>query len=79
MNKKDVIEKLKEKTNYDEEKCTIINDVLEGNVFIGKNNKLKIIKQLEERLEISSSEAENIYEISMEIIVTGIKGCFKKE
>lgn len=43
MNKKEVIKKLGEVTNLSEEKCIIINDILEEHFIIGKNNKEKII------------------------------------
>lgn len=39
MNKKGFILKLKEKLNYDEEKCIKINEILEDTFLIGKKNK----------------------------------------
>ena len=50
MNKKEVIKKLGEVTNLSEEKCIIINDILEEHFIIGKNNKEKIISDISENL-----------------------------
>ena len=77
MNKRGFINKLKEKINYDEEKCIIINNVLEENFIIGKKNKVKITTQLEEKLNVTSEEAEKIYNIAMEIIGYEIKESIK--
>lgn len=77
MNKIGFINKLKEKTNYDEEKCIIINSVLEENFIIGNKNKVKITTQLEEKLNVTSEEAEKIYNIAMEIIGSAIKESIK--
>ena len=55
MNKKEVIKKLGEVTNLSEEKCVIINDILEEHFIIGKNNKEKIISDISEKLEKTCS------------------------
>lgn len=73
MNKKEVIKKLGEVTNLSEEKCVIINDILEERFIIGKNNKEKIISDISEKLETTREESENIYESAMSIIGSGIK------
>lgn len=77
MNKKDVIKKLGEVTNLSEEKCVIINDILEEHFIIGKNNKEKIISDISEKLETTREESENIYELAMSIIGSGIKDKLK--
>ena len=77
MNKKEVIKKLGEVTNLSEEKCIIINDILEENFIIGKNNKEKIISDISEKLETTREESENIYELAMSIIGSGIKDKLK--
>ena len=77
MNKKDVIKKLGEVTNLSEEKCIIINDILEEHFIIGKNNKEKIISDISEKLETTREESENIYELAMSIIGSGIKDKLK--
>lgn len=77
MNKKEVIKKLGEVTNLSEEKCIIINDILEEHFIIGKNNKEKIISDISEKLEKTREESENIYELAMTIIGSGIKDKLK--
>ena len=77
MNKKEVIKKLGEVTNLSEEKCIIINDILEEHFIIGKNNKEKIISDISEKLETTIEESENIYESAMSIIGSGIKDKLK--
>lgn len=77
MNKKEVIKKLGEVTNLSEEKCIIINDILEEHFIIGKNNKEKIISDISEKLETTREESENIYELAMSIIGSGIKDKLK--
>ena len=77
MNKKKVIKKLGEVTNLSEEKCIIINDILEEHFIIGKNNKEKIISDISEKLETTREESENIYELAMSIIGSGIKDKLK--
>ena len=77
MNKKEVIKKLGEVTNLSEEKCIIINDILEEHFIIGKNNKEKIISDISEKLETTKEESENIYELAMSIIGSGIKDKLK--
>lgn len=77
MNKKDVIKKLGEVTNLSEEKCIIINDILEEHFIIGKKNKEKIISDISEKLETTREESENIYELAMTIIGSGIKDKLK--
>lgn len=77
MNKKEVIKKLGEVTNLSEEKCIIINDILEEHFIIGKNNKEKIISDISEKLETIREESENIYELAMSIIGSGIKDKLK--
>ena len=77
MNKKEFIEELVKKTNYDEDKCIIINDILEDNFIIGKKNKEKTISNLIEKLNIDKKEANNIYDISSSIIMNAIKDKIK--
>lgn len=73
MNKTKFIEELSKKINYDEEKCLVINTILEDNFFLSKQSKPKIINDLMEQLNIKNDEAENIYTISIDIIKTGLK------
>lgn len=77
MNKAKFIEKLKEKLTIEEKDAIVINDILENNNIIGKNNKQKIIIELMEKLEKNETEANKIYETSMQIITTAIKNKIK--
>lgn len=77
MNKEKFIEKLESVIGVDKEKCIIINSILESYFIIGKNNKEKIILEIEEQLKMSKEEAEKIYEVSMSILGSGIKDKLK--
>lgn len=77
MNKKEFIKALQTKTNYDEEKCILINNIIEKHFLIGKKNKEKIVNEIKEKLNISSNEVDEIYNISMEIITKELKGVIK--
>lgn len=76
MNKNKFLKKLQEKTDYNEEKCTIIVSILENHFLVGKNNKQKIIDDLIFN-SFSEDESENIYDISMGIIMAELKNKFK--
>ena len=73
MNKKEFIEELKKQTGLSEEKCIIINDVLENNFLIGKKNKDKIIIELKDKLQINEEEANEIYNTTSQIFASEIK------
>lgn len=77
MNKENFIKTLKEKLNIDDSKANIINNILENNNIIGKNNKEKIINDLIGQLNIDNEEANKIYETAMSIITTAIKNKIK--
>lgn len=72
MNKTDFIKKLQEKTDYSEQKCILINDILENHFIIGRNNKEKIKKDFVEKLDITEEEADDLYNVCAEILVKGI-------
>lgn len=73
MNKTEFIQKLARTLSYPEEKCIIINDILESHFFLSKKNKDKIIEALIDQLEIEKDEATNIYETAVKIINEEIK------
>ena len=77
MNKSGFIQELKNKTKLTNENCIIVNDILEDNFIIGKNNKESLINMIKEKLYISETEAENIYEIAINIIVEEINNKIK--
>lgn len=68
MGKEGFIKELSKITGLDENKCTIVNSILEDTSLIGKVNKDKIIKALKEKLKLSDKEAEKIYEKAMGLI-----------
>lgn len=90
MDKLDFINKLKELTNYDDEKCNIISEVVQNNFSIGEDAKDKIINALKDRLHISDEDVEKIYNICKQIlgdevmdkigngVIDKIKGLFNK-
>ena len=73
MNKEEFINVLTQELNYSEEKCIMINDVLENTFFIGKKGKEKVIKGFIEKLDINEEEAEHIYEVVCDILKDGVK------
>ncbi len=77
MNKTEFIKELQNRLNYDEEKCTIINDILEDNFLIGKKNKEIMINEFITKLDITDIEANKIYETAMNILSKGIKDKLK--
>lgn len=72
----DIKEKLKKITNRSEEECTIIDEILNSHFLVGKNNKVKIITDFKEKLNLTDEEADNLYNQCSEIIV---KGIFKRK
>lgn len=77
MNKEKFIRELENVTGLDNNKCTIINSILEDHFIIGKNNKEKIINDIMNQLQITNEKAQNLYESVMSIIGTGIKDKLK--
>lgn len=73
MNKKEFINTLQKELNYDEDKCIIINYILENTFLLGKKNKDIMISEFISKLDISSDEAEKIYEIAMSILSKELK------
>ena len=73
MNKTEFINELSNKTNYSIEECTKINEIIERNFIISKRSKEKIINNLISELDYTDEEADNIYNISVEIIKKSIK------
>lgn len=77
MNKNGFIKELSKQTGYDEEKCILINNIIEDHFIFGRKNKDKIIQDLQVRDNLSENDAENVYDISMKIITEGIKNKVK--
>lgn len=77
MNKNEFIKELSKQTGYSEEKCVIINNIIENYFIFGRKNKDKIIKDLQIKANLSEDDAENVYDISMKIITGEIKNKIK--
>ena len=68
INKYEFINTIQNKTILSKEKCLIINDILENNFLLGNKNKQNIINELINKLSINDEKAEEIYNISINII-----------
>ena len=77
MNKSEFIKELSKQTKYDEEKCTLINSIIEDTFIIGKRNKEKMIERFKNELNFEESQAEKIYETVMNILGNEIKNKLK--
>lgn len=77
MNKMGFVKELSKQTGYDEQKCILINNVIENYFIFGKKNKDKIIKDLQVKANLNEDDAENVYDISMKIITGEIKNKIK--
>ena len=73
MNKTIFLERINEETNYDIDKCKIVNDIIESHLIVGKNNKEKIIKDFISRLEIDREEADELYNKCVKILGSEFK------
>lgn len=73
MNKSRFIQELKDRTNLPEEKCILVNNIIEDSFLIGQKNKEKIVNDMIQKLNITNVEAENIYEMAMNIILEEMK------
>lgn len=73
MNKRGFLEELSKKTGLNEEKCIVINDIIEETSLVGNKNKEKMISGFVEKLSITEEEAEKIYETAIGIIGEQIK------
>lgn len=77
MNKKDFIKELSKQIGYDEEKCILINDVMENHFIFEKKNRDKIIQDLKTKVSLNEDDAENVYDIAKKIIDEEIKNKIK--
>lgn len=77
MNKTGFIKELSKQTGYDEEKCILINDIMENYFIFEKKNKDKIIKDLQIKACLNENDSENVYDIAMKIITGEIKNKLK--
>lgn len=68
MNKTEFIEELLGRLNYSKEQVTTINNILEKNFFISKRSKDKIISELVGTLDVSTEEANRIYDTARSLL-----------
>lgn len=77
MNKSEFIKELSKQTGYDEEKCIVINSIVEDTFIIGKKNKDKMIEKFEEQINLDENEANKLYETVISIIGSELKNKLK--
>lgn len=77
MNKTGFIKELSKQTGYDEERCILINDIIENYFIFGKKNKEKIIKELQVKASLNEDDSEKVYDIAMKIITEEMKNKLK--
>ncbi len=77
MNKREFIKELSEITNLTEDKCAVINDVLEDTFIIGKNSKEKILSKIKDKLNLTDEQVDDIYNKAMSIITKELKDKIK--
>lgn len=77
MNKTRFIKELSKETGYDKEKCILINNIIENYFIFGRENKDKIIKDLQVKASLNEDDSENVYDIAIKIITGEIKNKLK--
>lgn len=77
MNKAEFIEELIKQTQMTEAECRIIEKIMESHFLVGKNNKAKVIKEMEENLNVSEKRANEIYVIVFMLIKRGIQNSLR--
>lgn len=77
MNKKLFIKELEKQTGYNEEKCYLINSIIEDTFIIGKKNKEKMKEKFQTQLNITENKADELYIQVMNIIGSELKNKLK--
>lgn len=77
MNKESFIATLAEKANLSTEQAAKVNDILESNNIIGKNNKLKVEEEIAKVLGIAPEEATKISDTASGILASALKDKLK--
>ena len=73
MNNASFSDKLKEVTKLDDEKCKLINETLHSNFIFGKRGKEQIVRDIVVKLNMSSEDADKIYNSCMQTMVVRLK------
>ena len=76
MNKDKFVKELMNKTNYSEEQCEEINEIVENNLFTLKNKKSKIINDFI-NMGFSIDESNNLYNTCIYILESSLKNKIK--
>ena len=76
MNKEKFVKELMNKTNYSEEQCEEINEIVENNLFTLKNKKSKIINDFI-NMGFSIDESNNLYNTCIYILESSLKNKLK--
>lgn len=76
MNKDKFVKELMNKTNYSEEQCEEINEIVENNLFTLKNKKSKIINDFI-NMGFSIDESNNLYNTCISILESSLKNKLK--
>ena len=77
MNNAAFSDKLKEITKLEDEKCKLINETLHSNFIFGKRGKEQIVRDIAVKLNMSSEDADKIYNSCMQIMGGEIKNKLK--
>lgn len=77
MNKSKFINELSKETGYNDDKCLLINNVLENYFIFNKKNRERIIQDLKLKVGLNEDDAENVYDIAMKIINKELKNKLK--
>ena len=77
MNKTMFLKELQEKTNLSEKDTLVVSSILDDYFVFGKKNKEKIVNAIKEKLNIDNCQADEIYNIAMNIISSNIKDKLK--
>lgn len=78
MNKTEFIAELQKRTNRTSEQCFAVNSVLESNFIFRKKNRPKIVAQLMTELSVDEVEANDVFDIAMDIIRSAEKSAIKR-
>ncbi len=73
MDKNMFLKELKKVTNYSDEECIKINDIVEDTFIVGRKNKDKMTDGLMKSLGISYDDADELYNTVISILVNRVK------
>lgn len=77
MDKKEFILALMQVSNYSEQQCLIVNDILEDHFIFRKKNKTVIASCIQEKLELDQKASEELTEQALSILYKEIKNAIR--